>query len=66
MTRYTASNPAKFANARFKEAQKGVAAGALFAMKTATAPIQLLANKANKTFGIANLKGVNNKPRNRK
>jgi len=66
MTRYTASSPRKFAAKRFEEAQKGVAAATLRVMKGVTAPIQRLANMANKTINIANLKGVNNKPRNRK
>jgi hypothetical protein len=65
MTRFTASSPAKFAKARMNEAQKGVAAATLFAMKTATTPIQKVAGAANKYIKLHNLKGVN-KPRNRK
>lgn len=61
MTRYTASSPAKFASARFGEAQKGVAATTLFAMKTATTPIQVLAKQANKVLRLQRLTGVNNK-----
>ena len=57
MTRYTASSPSKFAAKRFNEAQKGV----LFAMKTATTPIQVLAKQANKVLRLQRLKGVNTK-----
>lgn len=61
MTRYTGSSPAKFAKARMNEAQKGIAAGTLFAMKTATTPIQVLAKQANKLLRLQKLKGVNTK-----
>lgn len=61
MTRFTASSPAKFAAARFGEAQKGVAAGTLFALKTATTPIQMLATQANKLAKLEKLTGVNKK-----
>ena len=61
MTRYTASSPTKFAAKRFGEAQKGVAATTLFAMKLATTPIQYAAKKANAVLGLQKLKGVNNR-----
>jgi len=51
MTRYTASSPAKFANARFKEAQKAT----LFVAKG----VQKVANKAGEF--LPKLKGVNTK-----
>lgn len=51
----------KFASARFKEAQKRVAAGTLYALKTATTPIQMLAKQANKVAKLENLTGVNKK-----
>ena len=61
MTRYTASSPSKFAAKRFNEAQKRVAGATLFAMKTATTPIQVLAKQANKVLRLQRLKGVNTK-----
>jgi hypothetical protein len=66
MTRFSASSPGNFANAIFKEAQKGLAARTLFAIKTATTPIQMVAAKANKYIKLQNLPGVKPKPRNRK
>ena len=65
MTRFTASSPVKFAKKRMNEAQKAAAATTLFAMKTATTPIQMVAAKANNYINLQNLKGVK-KPRNRK
>lgn len=61
MTRYTASGPTKFAANRFKDAQKGVAATTLFAMKTATTPVQYVAKKANALLRLQRLPGVNTK-----
>jgi hypothetical protein len=61
MTRYTASSPAKFAKARIGEAQKGVAAATLFAMRTATTPVQAVAKEANKLLRLQRLTGVNTK-----
>jgi hypothetical protein len=55
MTRYTASSPAKFANARFKEAQKAT----LFVAKGVTGTVQKVANNAGKF--LPKLKGVNTK-----
>jgi len=43
------------------KAQNAVAAGTLFALKTAMTPIQYAAKKANAVLGLQKLKGVNNR-----
>jgi hypothetical protein len=61
MTRYTAMNATKFAKKRYNNAQTGLAAGTLFALKAVTTPIQYAAKTANAVLGLQKLAGVKNR-----